>query len=269
MYGGIMAGIITRTVNDRPTVVSFCGSDLLGEHLSGALRKLIAGYGVRTSRRAARRAWGIIVKSKNLRDALPDDVDQCKVRVIANGVDLERFKPLDRDVCRKRLSWCANRFHVLFPANSGDPVKRPDLAQAAVRTVNRLGVPAELHYLRNVPHDEVPIWLNASDVVLLTSLHEGSPNIVKESLACDVPVVSVNVGDVRERLQDIVGCYLAQPEPYDLATKLHRVRLDPGRVAGRIRIQELSSGHVALRLKGFYDELLVWYRMRGWPDVRG
>src|ERR671919_2846601 len=68
MYGGVMADAITRAVNDRPIVISFCGSDLLGELLSGIFRKLIARYGVIASYRAARRACGIVVKSKVLQD---------------------------------------------------------------------------------------------------------------------------------------------------------------------------------------------------------
>ena len=60
----------------------------------------------------------------------------------------------------------------------------------------RRGVRAEIHYLRGQPNSDVPIWINASDVLLMTSLHEGSPTIVKEALACNLPVVSVDVGDV-------------------------------------------------------------------------
>jgi teichuronic acid biosynthesis glycosyltransferase TuaC len=256
MYGGVMADEVTRAVSDMPTVVSFCGSDLLGELLSGFVRRLIAGYGVVASHRAARRACGIAVKSKNLQDVLPDDVDRSKVRIIPSGVDLERFKPLDRDKCRRRLGWSGNCFHILFPTNSGDPCKRLDLAMAAVEAANHSGVQAELHQLRGVPHEEVPIWLNASDVVLLTSLHEGSPNIVKEGLACNIPVVSVDVGDVRERIQGIDGCYLASPEPTDLAAKLLMVHAGPRRVMGRIKMQELSLERVAIRLKEFYGETL-------------
>jgi teichuronic acid biosynthesis glycosyltransferase TuaC len=262
MYGGVMANAVTRAVVDRPTVVSFCGSDLLGEPLSGILRKLISGYGVIASYRAARRARGIVVKSKNLQDVLPDDADRSKVRIIPNGVDLERFKPLNRDKCCKRLGWSDDRFHVLFPTSSGDPLKRPGLARAAVEASNHLGVQAEMHQLRGVPHEEVPIWLNASDVVLLTSLHEGSPNIIKEALACNIPVVSVDVGDVRERLQGIEGCYLAAPELGDLAAKLQMVHAGPRRVVSRTKMQELSLERVALQLKEFYSEVLVSFEKR-------
>lgn len=258
MYGGIMADVVTQAVSDRPTVVSFCGSDLLGEQLSGYLRKCIADYGVWASRRAARRATGVIVKSQNLQDALPSDTDHSKVRIIPNGVDLDRFRPLATDRCRQQLGWDAHSFHVLFPMNSGgDPRKRPALARAAVERIERLGIPAELHQLQHVPHHDVPVWLNASDVVLLTSLHEGSPNIIKEALACNVPVVSVDVGDVRERIEGVEGCYLALPGPDDLAAKLQRVHHGIRRVAGRTTMQGLSLQATALRLKQCYDDLLA------------
>jgi len=256
MYGGVMADTVTRSVRDRPVLVSFCGSDLLGEHLSGHLRKFISQYGVRASHRAARRATRVIVKSKNLKDALPLDLEQSKVRIIPNGIDLERFKPLDRDECRKRLAWDPNTFHVLFPANSGDPVKRPELAKAAVVCLRSMGVRAEIHHLCGVPNSEVPLWLNASNVLLLTSRHEGSPNIVKEALACDLPIVSVDVGDVRERIDGISGCYISSPDPSELAAKLFLVRNGTGRVPGRTTIQELSLERTAMRLSALYQEAI-------------
>jgi glycosyltransferase involved in cell wall biosynthesis len=260
MYGGVMADTVTRAVDDRPAIVSFCGSDLLGELLSGLCRKVISRYGVLASHRAAKRATGVVVKSKNLQDALPDDMALSKVRIIPNGIDLKRFKPLDRNKCRAQLGWSPNCFHVLFPTNAGDPRKRPGLAYATVETVNRLGIRTEMHQLRGVAHDAVPLWLNASDVILLTSLHEGSPNVIKEALACDLPVVSLDVGDVRERIQEVEGCYLALPEPSDLAAKLCLVHAGPGRVMGQSKVQELSLEWIALRLKEFYEELLISYR---------
>src|SRR5262249_2264447 len=148
----------------------------------------------------------------------PKTVSLSKVRIIPNGIDLGRFKPLNRNSCRSRLGWREDRLNVLFPTNSGDRIKRPELARKAVEVAERLGVKVDMHHLRSVPHDQVPVWLNASDAVLLTSLHEGSPNVIKEALACNVPVVSVDVGDVRDRIQGIEGCYLAAPDPDDLAS---------------------------------------------------
>jgi glycosyltransferase involved in cell wall biosynthesis len=256
MYGGVMADEVTRTIQDRPTVVSFCGSDLLGETLSGSVRKLISEYGVLASYRAARRATGIVVKSKNLENALPTYVRRSKVRIIPNGIDLERFKSLDRDQCRNRLGWDPNTFHILFPANSGDPVKRPKLAQAAVDAFQRMRIRAEMHYLRGVPNNEVPVWLNGSNVLLVTSQHEGSPNIVKEALACNLPIVSVDVGDVSERVEGIEGCHIGLPDPHDLAVKLSLVHSGKGRIAGRVKMQEFSLERIALRLKKVYSDVL-------------
>jgi len=257
MYGGVMADQVTRAVFDRPTVVTFQGSDLLGEHSSGFLRKLVSAYGVRASWNAARRAHGIVTVSKALRDSLPKYVDRSKVRIIPCGIDLDLFRPLDRNACRRQLDWGNDRFHVLFPANTGNPVKQPSLARAAVKAVQRLGVPAQMHQLQGVTHSQVPVWLNAADVLLLTSLQEGSPTIIKEALACNLPVVSVDVGDVLERIDGIQGCYVASPEPSDLSAKLQMVHTCKHRVEGRVQMQELSLERIALRLKSFYDAVLL------------
>ena len=257
MYGGVMADLVTRAVRNRPTVVTFHGSDLLGEHLSGFARKMIAGHGVYSSWRAAWRANGVIVVSKILQEALPKFVNRSKVRIIPCGIDFNRFQLLDRKVCLDRLGWDPNCFNILFNGNSADPVKRPYLARRTIDLlVNELGIHAKLQELRGVSNDEVPIWLNASDAVLLTSLHEGSPTVIKEALACDLPVVSVDVGDVREQIQGIEGCYIALPTPADLAAKLALVYSGSSRVEGRQRMQKLSVENIARCLAEFYQELL-------------
>jgi glycosyltransferase involved in cell wall biosynthesis len=117
-------------------------------------------------------------------------------------------------------------------------------------------VPAELHELKGVPHDRVPEWINASSAVILTSLAEGSPNIVKEALACDVAVVSVDVGDVAERIAGIEGCSLAPADPAALAGRLAAIPAADGRVHGREHMRELSIERVAERLRVFYDEVM-------------
>ena len=260
MYGGVMADIATHTIQDIPTLVTFHGSDLLEDHSSGVLKRLAANYGVHASHRAARRASGIVVVSKQLRSQLPDDIAQDKIRVIPCGIDTERFKPLDRDACRRQIGWSKDRFHVLFPANSGSPVKRPELARAVIAAAIQSGLPAELHYLAGMPNDDVPVWLNASDALLLTSLHEGSPTVVKEALACNIPIVSVDVGDVRERIEGIAGCYLASADPSDLADKLRSVAASSGPVMDQTRAQELSLRSIAGRLQDFYSETVTSFQ---------
>jgi len=264
MYGGVMADLVTMTVRDRPTVVTFHGSDLLGEQLSGIARRVIAGFGVWSSSRAARRATGIVTVSERLQAELPTDVDRTKIRIIPCGIDLARFRPMDREACRRDLGWRPDRFHVVFPSNSGNPVKRPALARAAVAAAKQLGVPAELHYLRGVPNTDVPLWMNASDVLLLTSLHEGSPTVVKEALACNLPVVSVNVGDVDEQLRGVPGCHVAPADSRELAMRMRTVYATAPDVVAerRARVQHLSIERIAARLQHFYADVMTSFANR-------
>ncbi len=257
MYGGVMAEQVTRRPKSVPTVVTFHGSDLLGENLSGLARKLISHYGVHCSRKAACRTNGIIVVGRHLLKALGQGTDTSKVRVIPCGIDLDRFKPLEQRQCLDRLGWSGSDFHVLFATSEGDPVKRPELARAGVSLLDGRHGRVKFHVLSGTPNTEVPYWLNAADVLLLTSKHEGSPTIVKEALACGLPVVSVNVGDVAERIDGIAGCHLAEAEPAALARKLELVFERRKRVDGRERLHELSREAIAEKLKHFYEEIVA------------
>ena len=133
MYGGVMAERVVKQHHLRPTLVTFHGSDLLGENLSGWARKLISRYGVWCSKRAAKAAEGIVVVARHLLRALPRAVLAAKVRVLPCGIDLDRFRPMDPSSCRRQLGWRSDAFHVLFASSNGDPVKRPWLAKAQSR----------------------------------------------------------------------------------------------------------------------------------------
>lgn len=254
-YGGVLADIVARKLSDLPLVVSFCGNDLLGEGGATLPRRLIGRYSVVCSHRAARRARGIIVKSSVLEAALPGSIDRGRVSIIPSGVDLDTFQPADTAVSRAELGWAAERKHVLFTNATNRTEKRFGLAQAAVEQARADGLDIELHVLDGVPHERVPLWLNASDSILLTSTHEGSPNVVKEALACDVAVVSTDVGDVRERIEGIGGCYVADATPADLAGKL-RLALAGGRVRSRAAVAELSLPRTAERIRDVYAAVL-------------
>ena len=256
MYGGVMADIVTRTVHDMPVVVSFCGTDLLAGKGRGPLDGLSRRYGAIASRRASRRADGVIVKSSNLIDALPGDIDRSRVWIVPNGIDLDRFRPRAKVECRAELGWDLGRHHVLFPSSPQRPEKRFALARSAIEIARRSGFDIELHVLDCVRHADVSTWLNASDLVLLTSAHEGSPNAVKEALACDLPVVSLDVGDVRSRIAPVNGCHIADPEPEDIACKVVQTLERDRPIAGRRHVTHLALPRVAEQLRAIYATLL-------------
>jgi glycosyltransferase involved in cell wall biosynthesis len=255
MYGGIMSWLVRKVVQDRPVIVTFHGSDLLGQSYERRVRRFVGACGVIASRQTARQCDGIIAVAEHLLRRLPENIPNSKIKIIPCGIDLNLFKPIDRVLCRERLGWAEDTVHVLFQ-NTGDPVKRPELASAAIERLKGLGVKTELHYLRGVPYDQVPIWLNASDVLLVTSHHEGSPTIVKEALACNLPIVSVAVGDIPQRIQGIKGCHLSAPDPVGLAAKLQLIHENPCRIEGVERVQSVSVDFCALQHSIFYNEVL-------------
>lgn len=257
MYGGVMAAESFKSVGKTPVFVTFHGSDLLGENLSGWIRKLISHYGVRCSWKAATRAAGIVAVARHLERALPRSVSREKVEIIPCGIDLRRFQPMDPVACRRELTWEKSKFHVLFPANAGDPVKRPWLAEAAVAEAVRMGVPAQLHRLSGVPYGKVPVWVNGCHVLILTSLHEGSPTVVKEALACHRPIVSVDVGDVQERLAGVDGCFVADSNPAALGICLKRVYESGAAIQPGKALEAIDVDRIAQQLIAFYSRILA------------
>lgn len=255
MYGGVMAMLAIQVTSGIPIVVAFCGTDLNGEDTGGFSLRLRGHVGVLCSHWVSRKADHIIVKSRSLERRLPDYIDRRYVSIIPNGIDLDRFRPMDRQKCRHQLGWETDCFHILFCTHGpNDTNKRQVLAASAVQALNQNGVYAKLQVMQNTSHNRVPIWLNAADAVILTSVYEGSPNIVKEALACGRPVVSVDVGDVQERIRKIDGCFIAEPNPADLADKLELVKQGRGAVSSREVMQDLSLRHVADRLKDVYQK---------------
>src|SRR5262249_62317038 len=103
------------------------------------------------------------------------------------------------------------------------PVKRHWLAEDAVRIARQSDADVELHVVSGGPPERMPLEMSACDALVLTSLHEGSPMVVKEALACNIPVVSVDVGDVAERMRGNPACRLVPPEPGAISSALDEV----------------------------------------------
>lgn len=253
-YG--LSGIPACVQRHCPVVVSFCGDDLLGtpDGKGGITPKGRAT--VWTSQIVAHIANAVIVKSDHMVGRLSSASARHKTVVIPNGVDFDFFRPMDMLAARKEAGLDANKRYVLFPASPEQRRKRFDLARQAVEALRASRPAVELVALYQKPHDRVPVYMNACDVVLLTSDWEGSANVVKEALACNAPVVAVDAGDAWPLIEGAAQCYKAERDPRDIAEKLGRV-LDAGtRSDGRERIGHVELGAVAKRVIAVYEGVL-------------
>ncbi|MCB8919905.1 MAG: glycosyltransferase family 4 protein [Ardenticatenaceae bacterium] len=238
----------------RPLVVTYHGSDLQGDVAADGRYTRPGRVMQRVSQFVARQATANIVVSEHLRAFLPPT--RRPAAVIPCGVDLNLFRPLPKAEARARLGLPAGARLVLFAANPSRPVKRYALAQAAVDALPASDR-AVLVTVGDAPYDQMPIYMNACDVLLLTSSHEGSPTVVKEALACNLPVVAVPVGDVRQLLAAVAGCIVCADDAVaTIAAGLHQVLQDGPAVAGREHVQQLDEAVIARRIIAVYESVL-------------
>ncbi len=238
-----------------PLVVTFRGDDLEGV-LSNSTGRLTPRGRVlpMVSRVVARRADATIVVSAHLKAFLHHEAQP---HVIPSGLDLERFRLIPQAEARRHLGLPPDRPLVLFVGSPTSTRKRYDLARQAVDIVQP-SLPAELVLGWAIPHDQIPYYMNACDALVFTSRQEGSPNVVKEALACNLPVVSVAVGDVPERLRDLPGCEVCADDlPETIAAALVRALHRGQRTASRERMLELDEHVITKKVMGVYRSVLA------------
>lgn len=193
-----------------------------------------------------------IVKSKDMKLALEID----KVEVIPNGVDLDIFRPMNKNDCRKELGWDIEKKIILFAADPKRPEKNFSLAKKATENLNIQDV--ELKVIYPVPHKDIPLYLNAADLLLSTSLWEGSPNIIKEAMACNCPIVSTDVGDVKWLLDGVERCFIAANDPNDIVNKIRKALDIKGKTKGREKLISLGldSKNIAKKIVSVYEKVM-------------
>ncbi len=196
----------------------------------------------------ARRADQLVLVSAHMRRFAPPR----PVHVIPSGLDFSKLVLMPKAEARRQLNLPQNKRLVLF---AGDPAEARKRYALASEVVSRLdpGLGAQLVVAWNVPHDAIPVYMNACDALLFVSMYEGSPNVVKEALACNLPVVSVDVGDVAERLEGIEGCVTCpDSDPDRLAAALAEVLRTNKRTDSRARVAELDENRLAERMTQIY-----------------
>jgi teichuronic acid biosynthesis glycosyltransferase TuaC len=220
-----------------PFVITYRGSDINPVPSEPWSRSLIR---VACSQLAALRAAAIICVSDDLRERLWARREF--VRIVPDGTDASLFKPLAKLECRRKLNWPLDERVVFFYEGGRPAVKRRDLADASLEEARKLLGSCRLEVMgSDMPHDRVPLLLNASDCLLMTSDFEGSPNIVREALAFNLPIISVDVGDVRRWLDGLDGTRMVSRDPTEIGRALAEIIATGNRPAGESRTAQFSD----------------------------
>jgi|GEM_PF-72559 glycosyltransferase involved in cell wall biosynthesis len=174
--------------------------------------------------------------------------------VIPCGVDPDLFYPVDKAEAHRLLGFPEPMRYVLFCSFFENKDKLIQLARKAMKSFPGL----ILMELKNRTREEVNLLINGAELLLLTSKSEGSPQTVKEAMACNIPIVSNDVGDVRNVIKDTEGTFICSYDPKDVAEKI-KLALDFGkRTNGRERILKLGLDNkvIAGRVLEVYQEAM-------------
>jgi teichuronic acid biosynthesis glycosyltransferase TuaC len=206
---GVAAALIGRRLG-IPTVITARGSDVNVKGENPVMRRWMRWAGAHCA--------AIITVSRALAERLSHHrIEAPIVEVLPNGVDLRKFRQLDRTACRARYGasgrvivsvghLLADKGHHIaiealarMPREAmllivGTGPQRDELGKLA----ERCGVVSRVRFLGLVDHEDMPAVYNAADVLALPSVREGMPNVILESLACGTPVVATNVGGIGE-----------------------------------------------------------------------
>lgn len=248
-YGTIVSAV--GALAGPPLVISFCGSDLL---TGASVPKLRMYTGFLLSNLSALRARKVICKSRELREALW--WRRSRAVVIPNGIDLTHFSPDPQEAARRRLGWDLSPPVVLLNIRNDPQSKGLHIAHAAMKVVRSRLQDAELCVISKVEPELMPLYYRAADALLSASLREGSPNVVKEALACNLPVVSTPVGDVPERLEGVHPSAVVSREGKAIGEALVEILLKRERSNGREHVASLSLENIAQRVLDVYRTAL-------------
>ncbi|MFZ4583306.1 MAG: glycosyltransferase, partial [Paludibacter sp.] len=236
-YG--LSGLLANTQLRIPVVTTYHGSDINVSKVFvlSRLNMLLS-------------AFNIFVSTKNLHKSNL----KRNFALIPCGVDTSIFYPIEKNEARKQLGFELDKKIILFAGDFKNAVKNPELAKTVVNSLENV----ELIELKGYTRSEVALVMNAVDVCLLTSFSEGSPQFIKEAMACNCPIVSVNVGDVEEVIKDTLGCYVTSYDVRELSQKIE-IALDlVERTSGRDRIflKQLEQNAVVQKLIEIYTIIL-------------
>ena len=295
-YG--LSGLLANLQRLVPVVTTYHGSDINLPYILrlSKIAMRLSAHNIFVSARSASLAMGNgqWAMESNSQSPIANRLKK-RSTLLPCGVNLTDDQMLSRSEARQALGIADDAQIVLFAGAFDNAVKDAPLAQEAVMVLKRMisqpleGVDSsgnnrsneceirkllmlssnnntprfvaelELKELKGFSRVQVNHWMCAANCLLLTSKTEGSPQVIKEAMACGCPIVSVDVGDVAERVSGVEGCYVVRTrEPKDIAEALQKALAYEGKTNGRERIQEmgLSNDQVVERLIAIYQSLV-------------
>lgn len=234
-YG--LCGLLANLQRRFPVVTTYHGSDINDPKV-----RCLSKIAIRFS------AYNVFVSQNNIDLIRPKK----NYALIPCGIDLEDFPLIGKEESRRRMGLAPEGKYVLFAGAFDNPVKNAPLAQAVLNQLP--GV--QLIELKGYSRSQVSLLMQAAEALLMTSITEGSPQVIKEAMACGCPIVSVDVGDVKERIKGIDGCYVAQTRQVDyLAALLQKAMTIRTNGRDRIIADGLENRQVAQKLIEIFQRL--------------
>ena len=232
-----LCGLLANLQRKVPVITTYHGSDINDPKV-----RRLSKIAIRLS------AHNIFVSQKLVDIAKPKK----HYSVIPCGINLEDDPIVDKFVARREIGLDPDRKYVLFAGAFDNPVKNPQLAKEAVQLLP--GV--ELLELKGYSRQQVALLMNAVDCFLMTSHTEGSPQVIKEAMACGCPIVSVDVGDVSTLVNSIDGCFICPANAYYISEKI-KLAFMFKRINGKnnIILLELDNSFVGTKLHNIYRDI--------------
>lgn len=237
-YG--LSGLLANLQRKVPVVTTYHGSDInnVGARRFSKIAIMLSAYNVFVSQKTMD-----LAKPKRNFVLLP-----C-------GINLEDYPVVDKLEARKQMGLDAQKKYVLFAGAFDNAVKNAPLAQQAVALLPDV----ELLELKGYSRQQVALLMQAVDCFLMTSFTEGSPQVIKEAMVCGCPIVSVDVGDVKERISGVKGCSVVESYcPDTIAAEIQKNIQFGGLAEGRNHIIEdgLTNENIAGKLLRIYDDMI-------------
>jgi teichuronic acid biosynthesis glycosyltransferase TuaC len=236
-YG--LSGLVACLQFVKPTVITFLGSDV--NYKSER----------RFSKIANRLARHSIFVEKSMVDKIGS---KDRFSIIPFGIDLSVFKTMDKRVARDLLGYGMMDIMVIFSSSFDNKVKNFPLAKKAIELSGKKINLIELK--KKYTREELAILYNACDAFLMTSFNEGSPQTIKEAMACNCPIVSTDVGDVKDIIDSTEGCYITSYDPENVAMKLNMALEFGRRTTGRHKIKRYDNKLIAAQVVEVYKKIL-------------